>query len=163
MAPFTLWHRLWGFPLVNIGIPITNWADQIHSAAIQYMNAEVCFYKVIPGSRDDITGEGDEGSVDILWRGKARVQHLRAPRDSSNNVQSNDSRAFRFQLDPDDNPPILYSGTKARVINGGRDPQLLAYAFSVDSAVNSSHMAVRTVELTANMRSAEWAWEVPSG
>lgn len=149
--------------MVSIGIPITGWQDAIHAAAVQYMNAEVCFYKAIGGNYDEITNTGTPGTIEILWRGKARVQHLRAPREASTEVQSGDQRAFRFQLDPNDNPPPLYSGTKARVINGGRDPQLALYAYSVDSAVNSSHMAVRTVELTANMRPANWSWEVPSG
>lgn len=149
--------------MVSIGVPVIDWQDQIHAAAIQYMNAEVCFYKVIGGTYNEVTNTGTPGSVETLWRGKARVQHLRTARDASTNVQRDDSRAFRFQLDPDDNPPPLYSGTKARVINGGRDPQLALYAYSVDSAVNSSHMAVRTVELTANMRPANWSWEVPVG
>lgn len=149
--------------MVSIGIPIPGWQDQIHATAIQYMNAEVCFYSVTPGTRDDITGAGTDATVEIIWRGKARIQHLRSARDASTVVQADDQRAFRFQLDPDDNPPPLYSGTKARVIDGGRDEQLELYAYTVDSAVNSSHMAVRTVELTANMRPAKWAWEVPSG
>ncbi|QWS69413.1 head-to-tail stopper [Microbacterium phage Necrophoxinus] len=149
--------------MVSIGVPVTNWQDQIRAAAVQYMNAEVCFYSVVDGTYDEVTNTGTPGSVEILWRGKARIQHLRTARDASTNVQRDDIRAFRFQLDPEDNPPPLFSGTKARVIDGGRDSQLELYAYSVDSAVNSSHMAVRTVELTANMRAANWSWEVPVG
>lgn len=157
--------RLWpaGVRMVSIGVPIANWQDQIHAAAIQYMNAEVCFYEIIEGDYDEVTNTGEKSVAVITWRGKARVQQLRTARDANTNYQRSDSRAFRFQLDPDDNPPAVYAGTKARVIDGGRDPQLENLAYTVDSAINSSHMAVRTIELTAEMRPADWAWEVQDG
>lgn len=136
--------------------PPANWEEAILIAARQFMNAEVCFYKTTD-DRDDITGTGDV-TVEVLWKGKARVQHLRAPRTDSSEYQASDSRAFRFQLDPADNPPQLYSGAQARVLAGGRDPSLETYSYVVDSAVNSSHMAVRTIELTADMRPVTWGW-----
>lgn len=141
-----------------------NWEDAIHGAAIQFMNAEVCFYRVIEGTDDypEINQPGTPGGVEVTWRGKARVQHLRAPRADSTEYQASDSRSFRFQLDPRDNPPQLYSGNLARVIDGGRDASLLTYSFVVDSAVNSSHMSVRTVELTSDMRPMDWRWD-PDG
>lgn len=152
---------LWGWALlVTLTPPPANWEEAILNSAVQFMNAEVCFYKT-ESNYDEITNTGD-ASVTILWRGKARVQQLRAPREATTEYQSSDSRPFRFQLDPRDSVPLLYSGTKARVLAGGRDPGLEALAFVVDSAVNSSHMAVRTVELTADMRPAKWKWE-PDG
>lgn len=146
--------------MVSIGVPIVGWEDQIHAAAIQYMNARVCFYRTVGGTDDypELGKPGAPSTVEILWTGKARVQHLRAPRNDSSDYQASDSRAFRFQLDPDDNPPALYSGTKARVLDGGRDSSLENYAYTVDSAVNSSHMAVRTVELSADMKPHTWGW-----
>lgn len=136
------------------------WEDAILIAARQFMNAEVCFYKVVGGTEDlpEINRPGTPGTVQVLWRGKARVQHIRAPRPDSPEYQASDSRAFRFQLDPADNPPQLYSGARARVLDGGRDSSLETYSYVVDSAVNSSHMAVRTVELTADMRPVTWGW-----
>jgi len=143
--------------LVTLKPPPSSWEDVILNSAVEFMNAEVCFYKIVKDEWDDITQSGDI-EVEVLWRGKARVQQLRAPREASTEYQSNDSRAFRFQLDPRDSVPELYSGAKARVLDGGRDSSLESLAYVVDSAINSSHMAVRTVELTANMRPAKWAW-----
>lgn len=146
--------------MVSIGIPITDWSEQILNTAAQYMNAEVCFYRVVGGKGNlpEIGQPGTPATVEVIWRGKARVQHLRAPRRDSTEYQASDSRSFRFQLDPRDNPPPLYAGTKARVLSGGRDDQLENYLYQVESAVNSSHMAVRTVELTADMRPVTWGW-----
>lgn len=127
------------------------------NAAIQFMNAEVCFYEAGEDTTDDITGDGGV-TIRLLWRGKARVQQLRTPQESTTDYQSSDTRTFRFQLDPSDSVPFLYSGTKARVIAGGRDPRLETLVFSVDSSINSSHRAVHTVQLAATMRPVDWAW-----
>lgn len=143
---------------MSIGAAPTSWEEAILLGAVQFMNAEVCFFEVTGDDYNDATGTGG-AQVRLLWRGKARVQQLRAPREASTDYQASDSRAFRFQLDPRDSVPTLYSGAKARVIAGGRDTDLEALAFVVDSAINSSHMAVRTIELTANMRPAKWSWE----
>lgn len=147
--------------MVSISAPPKNWEEAILIGARNFMNAKVCFYRIVdgPGEWDPITGTG--GSVvEVYWSGKARVQHLRAPRDVSNEYQTNDSRSFRFQLDPADNPPMLYSTAKARVLDAGEegDPILETFAYVVDSAVNSSHMAVKTVELTSDMKPTEWSW-----
>lgn len=143
---------------MSMAPPPSNWEDAILLNAVQFMNAEVCFYEITGDDYIDATGTGG-AQVRLIWRGKARVQQLRAPREASTEYQASDSRSFRFQLDPRDSLPTLYSGAKARVIAGGRDADLETLALVVDSAINSSHMAVRTVELTANMRPAKWAWD----
>lgn len=137
-----------------------NWEDAILRAAIPTMNAKVCFYEAAgEGNYDWRTGTGGV-SIRILWAGKARVQHLRAPHAFSTGYETGSDRSFRFQLDPGDSVPSLYEGFKARVLDGGRDSGLESLALVVDSAINSSHMAVRTVELKANMRPVEWAWKL---
>lgn len=147
--------------MVSIGTPVTGWQDAILATARQFMTGEVCFYRVVGGTDDlpEIGQPGTPATVEVLWRGKARIQHLRAPRRDSTEYQASDSRSFRFQLDPEDNPPVVYAGTKARVLNGARDASLENYLYQVESAVNSSDMAVRTVELTADMRPNTWGWD----
>lgn len=148
--------------MVSLGPAPSGWEDAILSAARQFMTGRVCFYAT-SGEDDDYSEIGIPGTganIDILWTGKARIQHLRAPRNDSSEYQASDSRSFRFQLDPADNPPQLYSGAKARVVDGGRDSSLETYSFIVDSAVNSSQMAVRTIELTSDMRPIDWTWTV---
>lgn len=146
--------------MVSIGTPVVGWQQNILDTARQFMNAEVCFYRVV-GGKDDLPEIGKPGTparVEVLWRGKARIQQLRAPRRDSTEYQASDSRSFRFQLDPEDNPPVVYAGTKARVLDGGRDSSLENYSYQVESGVNSSHMAVRTIELTADMKPTTWGW-----
>ena len=147
--------------MVSIGTPVTGWQENILDTARQFMNGEVCFYRVVGGTDHlpEIGQVGTPATVEVLWKGKARIQHLRAPRRDSTEYQASDSRSFRFQLDPLDEPPVVYAGTKARVTNGGRDASLETYSYQVESAVNSSHMAVRTVELTADMRPHTWGWD----
>lgn len=135
-----------------------SWQDAIHDVAIQYMNARVCFFRATKGNYDPITGEGSDGGIEIIFAGKARVQQLRTPREFTTPYQASASRNFRFQLDPDDGVPGLFEGVQARVLDGGRDPMLEQYVFTVNSAINSSHMAVRTVELVSNMKRVDWTW-----
>lgn len=119
-----------------------SWTDKIHDTAVRFMNSEVVFYNVADSAPDTPV---------VLWRGKARVQHLREPRDSSTVYGEYKTRRFRFQLDPDDNPPFFKSGVSARVLSGGENPDLLKLVYVVDSAVNASYRAVVTVELRAEM------------
>lgn len=129
------------------------------------MNAEICFYRETEGDYDVITGEGDEGGVAVFWRGNARVQHLRAPRTFEAQEQPEATRFFRFQIDPGERAeslPFMPEGVKARVIHGGRDSHLESLVFVTNSAINSSHMAVRTVELESNMKFVDWQWN-PDG
>jgi hypothetical protein len=127
-----------------MAIKLPNWQDQIHDVAVQFMNAQVQFF---------VTNKNPVGAPveTILWQGKARVQQLRAPREGQTSYESTGSRMFRFQLDPDDNPPFFNEGTFARVLDGGRDPDLELLIMTVNSSINSSHRAVRTVELRADM------------
>lgn len=146
--------------MVSIGTPVTGWQDIILDTARQFMTGEVCFYRVV-GGKDNLPEIGQPGTpatIEIIWRGKARIQPIRAPRRDSTEYQASDSRSFRFQMDPLDEIPPLYAGTKARVLNGARDETLETYSYMVESAVNSSDMAVRTVELTADMRPTTWGW-----
>lgn len=145
--------------LVNI-LPPQEWSDAILSVAKTFMNADVCFYEEsgVTEPYNPITGDGGATGITVIWRGKARVQHLGQPSQFNTSVNTNANHMFRFQLDPADNPPEVYFGLKARVLDGGRDQSLTQYAMVVNSAVNSSHMAVRTIELETTMEPADWEW-----
>lgn len=146
--------------------PAGAWQDAILDAAKQFMNAEVCFYREVEGAPyDPISGTGGDAGIAVFWRGKARVQHLRAPREFAEAYQAEATRFFRFQIDPSEpgnSLPKLPSGVKARVIEGGRDSDLESLVFVTNSGINSSHMAVRTVELSSNMTFIDWQWS-PDG
>ena len=145
--------------VVSLKPPPADWEDAILQAAIPFMNAEVCFYEEVPGTPyNPVTGTGGSTEIDVLWRGKARVQHIRSPREFNTQYQAGSTRFFRFQLDPADSPPQIPFGAKARVLDGGRDADLESLVYIVNSAINSSHMAVRTVELSSNMEFVTWTW-----
>lgn len=152
--------------MVNLKPAPLGWVDVIQNVAEQFMTATVCFYEESDdGSFDPITGEGDEGGIDVLWFGPARVQHLRSAQRFATDYQAEADRAFRFQLPKDGGVPNLPQGTLARVIDAGEDgdPDLEALVYVVDSAINASFQAVKTVELTSTMRPIAWPWTVTSG
>lgn len=152
--------------MVSLKPAPSGWEDAIHDAAVQFMNAEVCFYEATETTPyNPVTGTGGPTGATVLWQGKARVQQIRSPRQFQEEYQANATRFFRFQLDPKDNLPAIEFGWKARVLDGARDPELERLVFVVNSAINSSHRAVRTVELSANMERVTWTWnpDIPSG
>ena len=131
--------------------PYTAWSEVILDAARPYMNAEVVFYTQVTVPFDPRTRTPPTTEVTVLWRGKARVQQLRTPREIPAQYDDTATRNFRFQLDPLDEPPFFDHGTLARVVSGGRDADLPKLQMRVNSSINSSHMAVRTIELSADM------------
>lgn len=171
MPPLT--HaRLREVLMVSLKPPPSSWTDVIAGVADMFMNARVCFYEAdMTGSDyEPITGEGEEFSINLLWVGLARVQHLRAPSTFATDYQAGANRAFRFQANKNAGVPFLSEGVKARVLDAGvsgplidmgaGDSDLEKLAYVVNSAINASHQAVRTIELTATMREVEWTWTV---
>lgn len=158
--------------MVSLKPPPADWTDVIAGVADLFMNARVCFYEANTeeSAYDPITGEGDEFSITLLWVGRARVQHLRSPSTFATDYQAGANRAFRFQAGKNAGVPFLSEGVKARVLDAGvpgplidmgaGDADLEKLAYVVNSAINASHQAVKTVELTATMRPVEWAWGV---
>lgn len=149
--------------MVNLAPPPKDWLEAISAAAKEFMGARVCFYKDDgKGDLDPLTGSGSEGGIELIWVGPARAQQLRAPHKFSTEYQAGSSRSFRFQMDKDGGVPFLPQGVKGRVLSAGvqGDVSLERLVYSVDSAINSSTQAVRTVELTSNMRGVDWEWDV---
>ena len=151
--------------MVGLKPPGTAWQDVIHDTAVQFMKSYVCLFEEVsdPGDWDPRTG-GGEPTVNVIWKGKARVQHISTVRPFNGDYATGDTRNFLFQLDPDDNPPAFIAhNSRWRVLHGGRDEALESLLFVADSAINSQDMAVRSVNLKATMRKVDWAWdeEVP--
>ena len=156
--------------MVSLKPPPSNWTDAIAGVANLFQNARVCFYETDDSGSDydPITGQGTEFTVKPIWSGLARVQHLRAPSTFATEYQAGANRAFRFQVDKDAGLPFLSEGVKARVIDAGvpgaliemgaGDADLEKLAYVVNSSINASHYAVKTVELTSTMRPVEWTW-----
>lgn len=158
--------------MVSLKPPPANWTDAIAGVANLFQNARVCFYIADESGSDydPITGQGQKFSIALLWVGLARVQHLRAPSTFASDYQAGANRAFRFQVDKNGGLPFLSEGIKARVLDAGvsgptiemneGDAHLEQLAFVTNSAINASHYAVKTVELTSTMRPVVWGWSV---
>ena len=147
--------------LVSLAPIPQTWQEDIHRVAVQFMKARVCFYDTDESTPyDPVTGEGGP-TVRVIWSGKARVQHHGGANPFATDYNSQDTRSFLWQLDPDDNPPtFIQHGTRGRVLDGARDEALESLAFSVDSAINSQDMAVRDVLLKATVKPVDWDWGV---
>lgn len=158
--------------MVSIAAPPKDWTDVIGDIAEQFMNARVCFYEEgVPDPAnpyDPITGTGAESAVRIIWVGNARVQQLLSTQKFATEYQADASRVFRFQISKSASVPFLSQGVAARVLNAGvpgagmtpGDEDLTQLAYVVDSSINGSHQAVKTVMLTANMAPVSWSWNV---
>jgi len=121
--------------------PLTaDWEDEIASAAIPFMSAEIVIFTGLP-----ISG------ANILFQGKSRVQQVRQPRGVSTTYEWSAQRIFRFQIDYSEVATVnITKGNFIRVLSGGRDATLYHLPFEVLSAVNSDHRAVRTIEATTS-------------
>lgn len=87
-----------------------------------------------------------DGRTTILAGRPARVQQQRSPAVATDSGQHIAKRAFLFEIELRAGDPVIKKGMLVRVTNGGRDPQLENYGFTVTNSVNSSEAAVRTIE-----------------
>lgn len=111
-----------------------DWSDEIADAAEEYMNASIEVVK------------GQTATNVRLYLGKARVQHVRFPREGENVADWIGARSYRFQIPLTDDLPFINSGALIKVRSGSRDPELYDMLFEVVASTNSSHAAVRTLE-----------------
>ena len=158
--------------MVNLAPPPKSWTDAIARIADQFQNARVCFYEADgTGDLDVLDGSGTPGGIRLLWVGRARVQQLRTPQAFATDYEVSSTRNFRFQVSKEAGLPFLSQGVKARVLDarvpgavedvmGGGDIDLERLLFVVNSAVNGSHYAVKTIETQSNMKDAQWSWLV---
>lgn len=113
------------------------------------MNAVVdVFTPGAPGQWDPNIGDVGPGQpeIPVITARKARVQHLRVPLESAGSSEWATRRAIRIQIPLQAGDPLIAKGMIVRVVDGGRDASLELFRYTVLSAINSSHAAVRTIE-----------------
>ena len=129
--------------------PADSWSDEIAAAAEEMMNGVIDVYiPGEPGEYNPITDEIEGGTPDqvIVNASKARIQHLAGPAEAAGSAEWATKRRFRFQIPLQAGDAPITKGMLVRVVDGGRDPGLESYSYTVLSAVNSSHAALRTIE-----------------
>lgn len=123
----------------------TDWSDEIAEDAVGEMNGAICIYD--PPSTTPVIGPVNVGDVGR----RARIQNMRIPRPTTNADEWEVNRAIRFQIEILAGDPPLRKGMVVRVTDGGKDPSLVNFAFIIETAVNSSHAALRTIETISEL------------
>ncbi len=124
-------------------LPTADWAAEIGAAAEAQMNATANFYTTtkIPKEAPTLT---------LLFSTKARVQQIRRPLDIISGEQWGNRRSVRVQIPLSATSSLIEKGLVVRIL-GGNDPALAKVTLIVQSAINSSHAAVRTIECISEL------------
>jgi hypothetical protein len=137
---------------MQLPAPTASWSQEIGAAAETEMKAVAKFYD--PELRTGQPDGDDYIQPDMVIDSKARVQQIRQPRDSSTPDQWSTSRWIRIQIPLKATSGMIRKGIIVQVEQGDDpdfDPTLALISFTVQSAVNSSSAALRTVECVSTI------------
>jgi hypothetical protein len=137
-------------------LTFSNWQTEIAevSELLEFQNASILIIDpsetTVSYSFDDneytVTGDGE------IYTGPARIQPSRGaqgiPFTSMQDISS--SKAITIQI-PGSVTTQIRRGCQVKVTDGGRNPILEQYLFTVVADVNSSHMASHTFEAVVNV------------
>lgn len=116
-----------------------SWQAEVEEVASQFRKATISIY--------DLTQTGTDGKpAAVVSRRPARVQHVRTAGVFNASSQQTAKRSFVFEVALNDGDPIIKKDMLIRVHDGGLDPQLERYGFTVISSAGSSESALRTIE-----------------
>lgn len=133
----------------------TSWAGQIAevSSLSDYQNATIvvsdpsALTKTYDYATNTYTVSGDG----VVYSGQARVQPIRAASDEQFMVADpSASKRILVQI-PSDEVEFVKKGFQVQVTDGGRNPSLVNFLFTVVADVNSSHMASHTFECAVDV------------
>lgn len=118
---------------------LASWPDEIAAAAETQMNITAKFYDTA-------------GTLKVTTKG--RWQHKRSPLDASSATSWSTKRAGHIQIPLTASTGLVKKGWVVQISAGTeplRDPTLGLISFTVQSAVNSSHAALRTIEVVSEV------------
>jgi hypothetical protein len=140
-----------------------SWEQQIAdvSGLAEFQNAEIIIYdpslltKTYSYDTNAYTVTGDA----VVYEGQARVQPNRSASAVNSNPVDDPSSAKSIMVQiPSAEIDVISRGFQVQVTDGGRNPGLETYLFTVVADVNSSHMASHTFECVVNVeQKPEWA------
>jgi hypothetical protein len=135
----------------------SDWAQTVAdiSTLPEFQNAAVVIYLPAIGGEYDVDTGTYTGGTDpeLLYRGQARVVGIRY---HTNDTQANNPttlKGVRLQI-ADRALGRVPDQARVYFTDGGRNPQLTDYVFTVNSDFNSSHVAAYTFELTVDTEAA---------
>jgi hypothetical protein len=139
-----------------------SWEQQIAdvSGLAEFQNAEIIIYdpslltKTYSYDTNAYTVTGDA----VVYEGQARVQPNRSASSVNSNPVDDPSSAKSIMVQiPSAEIDVISRGFQVQVTDGGRNPGLETYLFTVVADVNSSHMASHTFECVVNVeQKPEW-------
>lgn len=138
------------------GINIPAVAAQMRATEESWMNGliQIVDPNIGDGTFNPITNVISGGEPVVLWQGKARIQHMRAPQSIAGSFENSEIRNVRFKIPlsadiPDDVP--IREGLQIYVVDGGEDRILEQYHYVVKSGINSSLAWNRTIETSVDL------------
>lgn len=141
----------------------SDWAAEVEavSSRPEFQNAAIQLLQPASDAVYDIdTGEWSGGEPTVLASTRARVIGIRSPRNSSGDAVSNPTNilAVRVQFPYAAYPDRVSPGVLVRVTDGGRNPALESYPFTVTSDNLSSQRASHTLECAVDLEAvAGWS------
>ena len=96
----------------------------------------------------------------VVWTGRARIASTRSSVNSGGATSTDPTsiKSVRVQIPYDAAFIRVQRGWQVRVTDGGRNPRLEDYLLTVESDVNSSHVASLTFDCTIDVESSPvWA------
>jgi hypothetical protein len=121
----------------------------------EWQNATCVIYiPAIGGEYDVDTGTYTGGSdPELIYRGRARAVGIRYHTNDSQASNPTALKGVRLQI-VDRTLGRIPDQARVYFSDGGRNPQLTEYVFTINSDFNSSHVASYTFELTVDVEAA---------
>lgn len=138
-------------------IPRKRWTERIAdiTSREEYQNAviQVRNPKLRTVTNDVKTGTVTITGDPVVWTGQARMVGFRSVVDSNKGNLSNPTgnKAIRFQVPRESTLPRVERGWQIRVIDGGDNPRAGDYVFIIESDVQGSNVASRTIEASVDV------------
>lgn len=136
----------------------TDWAQEVTDVSNlpEYQNAviEIRNPKLIVRTGTLESGYTFTGNP-VVWTGQARVASTRSSVSAGGTTSVNPTsiKSMRIQIPYSRDFPRIIRGWQVRVIDGGRNGRLPDYLFSIESDVNSSHVASITFDCSIDTES----------
>ena len=144
-------------------LTFASWEQQIAdvSGLAEFQNATITIFdpslltKTYSYDTNAYTVTGDA----VVYEGQARVQPMRLATQISGGPIDDPSSASRFMVQiPFESAVVINRGFQMQVTDGGRNPRLETYLFTIVADTDSSHMASHTFECVVNVeQNPEWA------
>ena len=144
-------------------LTFASWEQQIAdvSGLVEFQNATITIFdpslltKTYSYDTNAYTVSGDA----VVYEGQARVQPMRLATQVSGGPIDDPSSASRFMVQiPFESAVVINRGFQMQVTDGGRNPRLETYLFTIVADTDSSHMASHTFECVVNVeQNPEWA------